>query len=328
MISKKAIVLFDTAAGSQNLGDYIINNCVQSELSFLLDSCFSVRYSTHTPLSGLGSRLFNGEAIRMCRNADYKFLCGTNLLSNAMLRPHPNWSVNIFDCAPYKGSVCVGVGSSIIASHFGAYEKLLYNRILSHDFIHSVRDERTARILTDMGFKALNTGCPTTWSLVQEDVNRAYEQRVRPSSVLFTLTDYAPDAASDTRILDRLLESYKHVLFWPQGSNDLRYMSKLGYLDKVEPIAPTLAAYERLMSKPFDYVGTRLHGGVFALSHGHRTIIIAVDHRAKDMAVTSGIPVVPRNDFATFEQGLEFNTIPELHIPREAINEWKAQFSA
>lgn len=328
MISKKAIVLFDTAAGSQNLGDYIINDCVQRELSFLLDSCFSVRYSTHTPLSGLGSRLFNGEAVRMCGDADYKFLCGTNLLSNAMLRPHPNWSVNIFDCAPYKGSVCVGVGSSIISSRFGTYEKMLYNRILSHDFIHSVRDERTAQILTNMGFKALNTGCPTTWSLEQEDVDRAYERRARPSSVLFTLTDYAPDTVGDVRILDRLLERYERVLFWPQGSKDLGYMTKLGYLDKVVPIAPTLAAYERLMSEPFDYVGTRLHGGVFALSHGHRVIIVAVDHRAKDMAVTSGIPVVSRDDFAAFERELEFDKTPELHIPHDAIVEWKSQFSA
>lgn len=328
MPSTKNIVLFDTSIGSQNLGDYIINECIEKELSYLLDDCFCVRFPTHTPVSGLASRLFGGEAIRMCRKADYKFLCGTNLLSNSMVRPHPNWSVSILDCSPYAGSVCLGVGSAMVRSRFGLYENLLYKRILSSRYIHSVRDERTERVLTDMGFRALNTGCPTTWSLRQGEVEKAYVSEARRHAALFTLTDYAPDKSCDTHILDCLFEKYEKVFFWPQGSGDLDYIKELGYYDRVEIVPPTLPAYRRIMSEPFDYVGTRLHGGVYALSHGHRTIIIAVDHRAKDMAKTSGIPVVSRGDFSALSKALEFDRPPDLHIPHDKINQWKAQFSA
>lgn len=320
------IVLFDTSCGSQNLGDYIINESIEKNLAFLVEGNFCVRYPTHTPLSGMGSRLFGGQVVKICRESRYKFLCGTNLLSDSMLRPHPNWSVNMLDCAPYRGSICVGVGSSVTSARMGLYERALYKRILSSDFVHSVRDERTEMLLRSLGLKAVNTGCPTTWLLDQHAVDIVYDSRARPRAALFTVTDYAKDPKQDSAILQTLLKRYKSVLFWPQGSDDYEYLKELGFLDEVKLVQPSLSAYRNVMSESFDYVGSRLHGGIYALSHGHRTIILAVDHRALDMAKTSGIPVIRRDDAAALAEALDFSETPKLHIPTDRIEAWKKQF--
>lgn len=323
----KNIVLFDTACGSQNIGDYIICESVEKELEYILADNFYVHYATHTPLTGFISRIFADPVIGYCNTASYKFLCGTNLLSTMMLRPHPNWRVNMFDYKPYRNSICVGVGSDVIHGHMHGYEKQLYKRILSKQYVHSVRDERTAKMLKGLGFKAVNTGCPTTWSLNLQTIENSYGTE-KPDAVLFTLTDYAKDKERDIAILDILLHRYETVLFWPQGAQDFEYMKQLGKLNDVKLISPNLKSYQTLMSEPFDYVGTRLHGGIYALAHGHRTVIMAVDHRAKDMALTSGIPVISREDFDALYTALEFHEPPSLHIPYDAIAEWKSQFSA
>ena len=44
-----------------------------------------------------------------------------------------------------------------------------------------------------------------------------------------------------------------------------------------------------------EYIGTRLHGGIRALQHGRRTMIIAVDGRAMEKKKDIHLPVVDRN---------------------------------
>lgn len=320
------IVLFDTSCGSLNLGDYIICDSVERELAPLLNKKYCVRYSTHTPLSGLASRLFRGYPVQTCKEAKYKFICGTNILSTKMISPRPNWSINIFDCSPYKDAICVGCGSGLGSRQIGIYEKLLYKRVLSSKYVHSVRDERTAKMLTGLGLKAVNTGCPTTWALNQEAIDEIYDN-THADAALFTLTDYSKDSAADLAIFRQITKLYRTVYFWPQGPGDYEYAKKIGIIDAVKVISPSFKAYRDFMSVPFDYVGTRLHGGIYALSHGHRAVIIAVDHRAIDMAVTSGIPVVSRGNMNSLIEMIEMWDTPSIHIPKDAIAEWKEQFN-
>ena len=56
-----------------------------------------------------------------------------------------------------------------------------------------------------------------------------------------------------------------------------------------------LEAYERrLIQGNVDYVGTRLHAGIFALNHKVRSIIVAVDNRAIEIAKDTNLPIVRR----------------------------------
>ena len=323
----KNIVLFDTSYGSLNLGDFIIEEAVTREMSYLLKDVFCVRYPTHTPISFNIQSLLPVLSTRTCRSADYKFICGTNIVKNTLLRFARDWSINQVNACLYKGAVLLGCGRELNKKHVDVYTKTLYRKVFSKEFVHSVRDQRTAGLMDELGFKVEVTGCPTTWSLSNELVDRIYAKS-RPDKALVTITDYAKNPAQDAALVKMLLKQYSSVMFWPQGSRDYDYMKSLGLLDKLELVPANFSAYEQVMSQDFDYVGTRLNGGVFALRHGHRTVILSADNSASDMAAFNGLPVVPRSALSDIEQVLDGSVKPELYIPRNAIDEWKAQFTA
>ena len=76
-----------------------------------------------------------------------------------------------------------------------------------------------------------------------------------------------------------------------------------------------------------DYVGNRLHAGIFALNHGCRSRIIAIDNRAAEMGKDTRLPVLPRENVSG---GLETAICEEaplaLELPWENIGRWKRQF--
>lgn len=321
----KNVVLFDTSYGSLNLGDFIIEEAITREMNYLLSQSFCVRYPTHTPISHNLQSLLPVLSTRTCRAADYKFICGTNIVKNTLIRFARDWSINLINASLYEGAVLLGCGRELNKGHLDSYTKHLYKKIFSKEYAHSVRDDRTAEFMDSLGFKVLVTGCPTTWGLRNESVAQTYAKD--PSNtVLVTLTDYAKNPQQDTALIHFLENRYERILFWPQGSRDYDYAKALGILDKVEIVPPSFTAYEAYMTRDFDYIGTRLHGGVFALRNGHRTIILSVDNRAKDMAATTGLPVVPRADFSAIEHMLDRNQPPVLNIPLDTIEQWKSQF--
>lgn len=323
----KSVVLFDTSYGSLNLGDFIIEEAITREMDYLLKDVFCVRYPTHTPISHNLQSLVPVLSTRTCRAADYKFICGTNIVKNTLIRFARDWSINLINASLYANSVLIGCGRELNATRLDLYTKHLYRKVLSRDLVHSVRDDRTADFLDSLGYKVAVTGCPTTWALSNDAVQATYAKPT-PDSVLLTLTDYAKSPKDDARLIDMLLGRYRHVLYWPQGSRDYDYIRELGYLERVEIVSPSFKAYQNVMARDFDYVGTRLHGGVFALRNGHRTIILSVDNRASDMAKTTGLPVLPRQDIHGIEESLDRNAAPHLNIPTDVINTWKAQFTA
>ena len=50
MIIIKKILMFDTSLGTQNIGDYIIMDSINSEMKYLIEDSFVARFSTHTPI--------------------------------------------------------------------------------------------------------------------------------------------------------------------------------------------------------------------------------------------------------------------------------------
>ena len=53
-------------------------------------------------------------------------------------------------------------------------------------------------------------------------------------------------------------------------------------------------------TKNIDYVGTRLHGGMRALQHEKRTIILGIDNRAIELNKDYNIPVIEQKNLSDF----------------------------
>ena len=139
------IALLDTAVGSTNKGDEIIRECVKEELGDLLNKYFVMNTPTHlsafTLLQNIG-RL--PDSAREISEAKYKFVCGTNLFSRDMIHRCNQWNIGYFNSRPVTGSIFVGVGSNG-RNKINFYTRKLYKKILSKEFIHSVREEKAVR---------------------------------------------------------------------------------------------------------------------------------------------------------------------------------------
>lgn len=325
----KRAVLFDPSQGTSNIGDQIIRRAIDRELHELLEGHFVVRYGTHTPLATFGSYLrgSRNQIISNCESASLKLICGTNILKENLFHLNNDWVVGPISSRLYEGSVLVGAGlSGNGEAHVNAYTRKIYDRVLSHDRIHSVRDDKSAEFLRNLGFEAINTGCPTTWNFVHNNLHDKDWNKNR-ETVVFTLTDYAPDPIHDEKLIDILLDTYKNVYFWPQGVGDSAYFATLKpFSSSIIQLAPALDAYMNFLeSNDCDYIGTRLHGGVLAQELGRRTIILAVDDRARDMSATAPIVTVERFDVANISDAKSAWPVPINDISDEPIQRWKRQ---
>lgn len=322
---KNKNVLFDTSSGSLNMGDYIIVESVERELKEILYGEFLAKYSTHTPVSHFYQNIKRNGAIKYFENAKYKFIAGTNLLNYNMLLPWNNWNVNIFNKRPYNNSILVGVGMNPNSKRINLYTRILYKSILSKDYIHSCRDERTTKFLKSLGFKALNTGCATMWCLTEEHCKKIPSDKSK--KVIFTLTDYCKDVEKDQKLIDILIKNYDDVYFWVQGSNDYEYFKCFSNTEKIKIVSSNLKDYDKILSSgSIDFVGTRLHAGIYALQHKRRTIILSVDNRARDIKKNYNLPCIERNNIDKLDSLINSSFETKINIDIDKINKWKSQF--
>lgn len=320
----KKILLFDTSVATNNIGDEIIVDSIRKNWASLFAHNYICRLATHTPPYSWWQLLLGGDRIMSQKNTDLKFLCGTNALYTNMLRPLPVWNVHLWNASFYKGTILLGVGAGINSKSINAYTRKLYNITLNKDYIHSVRDEYTKELLEKLGYKAYNTGCPTLWGLTPKWCKTI--PAVKSKNVVFTLTCYQPDVNHDKAMINTLQDEYEELYFWPQTITDLDYIKSLGDY-KVNIIAPNLEAFDSILSTDVDYVGNRLHGGIRALQHGRRTLIIAIDYRARNFKESYSIPIIERDDVSQLSDRL--NSREETKITGldwDLINKWKAQF--
>ena len=322
----KNYIIFDTSIGSLNVGDQIINNSFNKSMKDVYGDGFVVRYPTHTPVSHFYQNTKFNRFYRYVKSCSAKFIVGTNILSSNMFEPWPNWNVNIFNYAPYKDSVLVGCGFESENDNVNLYTRILFSKILSKQFIHSVRDERTKRILNKLGYKALNTGCVTMWGLTKDHCKNIPQKKCE--NVIFTLTDYKKNQVLDQKLIDILKKNYNKVYYWVQGSADLEYFNTLNNIDNIIIVNPNLEDFKDvLVNKNVDYVGTRLHAGVFAMQNFVRSIILIVDNRARDMQETYNLPAIERNNIDNdLEKMINSNFKTEINIDETKIKEWKKQF--
>lgn len=322
----KNIVLFDTSVGSLNQGDNIIMKSIRENMKDILDCNFVITMPTHTPCFYPFQEKNENKRFSFTANSDYKFICGTNMINYNMKEKWPNWNTYVWNCKEYANSILLGVGTTGIGAdgEVSVHTKKALEKILSKEYIHSTRDEKTKMTLEKLGYKALNTGCPTTWYLTKEFCKQI--ETKKSDKVVFTLTDYLTDEKYDQLLIDKLVDNYKMVYFWPQGSGDYAYFKSLKNTEKIQVISPNIYAYSEVLQQGVDYIGTRLHAGIFAMQHKVRAFILAVDNRAQDMAMTFGINSILRDELENLQTLVEKEHITQVNIHEAEIQQWKNQF--
>ena len=115
---------------------------------------------------------------------------------------------------------------------------------------------------------------------------------------------------------------------WLQGNGDYSYAQSLGLDRKVIYISKDLREYDLVLQKTeLDYVGTRLHAGIRAILSEHRSIVIAIDNRARCIARDTGLMVLERTDIPLkLEKLIEVSFLTNINLPIDNISRWKKQF--
>ncbi|MFD9627217.1 polysaccharide pyruvyl transferase family protein [Peribacillus muralis] len=317
------ILLLDTSVGSLNKGDDIIMKCIRHQLLGITNNSFTLTLPTHVSPFHWYQVARRSNRVQIYSDAKYKFVGGSNLLTMNMLTHFPQWNINLFNYHPLKGSVLVGVGAGK-GNKVNTYTKILYSKVLSHKYVHSVRDERTKAILEDLGFKAINTGCASLWLLTPEFCNEIPTSK--SDDVVFTLTHHSRDIEKDQFLINVLNKNYKNIYFWVQDAKDLKYFRGFENIENINIIPPSVEEFEKILSKKIDYIGTRLHGGIFAMRNKKRSIIISIDERAQGMAETYNINTIHRNDFNQLEHMINSEIITNVNVDYGKVNTWLNQF--
>lgn len=319
------ILLLDTSVGSQNKGDEIIMECVRKELAPLLDEAFEYTLPTHVSPFHWYQVWRNSARVQTYTDCDLKFIGGSNILSKNLLTHYPQWNVNLFNCKPLAGAIGVGVGAGA-GEHTDRYTRRVYRKILNHDFFHSVRDERTREYVENyLGLKAINTGCVTMWMLTPDFCKQIPNNKSQ--RVVFTLTAGGYDER-DQILIDILKSCYKEIYFWPQGMYDYDYLQKYKNIEDLKILPATKKAYDDFLTQnDTDYVGTRLHGGVYAMRHKRRSIIIAIDERAREINKANNLICTEKDEIKSQLAMLINSCFPtKIVMDYNSINLWKEQF--
>lgn len=322
----KSAIIFNTYIGTSNQGDKIIYESLYSQLKDTLDKCFVVEYTTHTKNFSFYQYWRMRSKRRFIENANYKFIMGTNLLSSDIFGTNLQWMIGLLSYFPYKDVIMAGVGTTQDHQSLTTYSKFIYKLILNRKYIHSARDEQSTDLLRQMGVQALNTGCPTLWMLSQEHCNAIPTRK--SSQVVFSLSGYSDqcDPILDQKMIDVIENNYDDIFFWCQTIQDEKYLCTLKTSKPIK-VVYSLPAYANILDKGnIDYIGTRLHGGVYALQHKCRAIVISIDQRARGFHESNNLPILERTKIEELDNMInsEFKTFIKLNT--DNIRTFKKQF--
>lgn len=322
------IAVFDTAAGSQNLGDEIIMRAAMGVLRELFPQAHLWALPTHDTFGAAGRKRL--------RHSLFSIACGTNLIHADM---------------PAKGLWKLPLGVQHAPAHIGRYQprnlalmavgsnaqplsgaaSRFLKRNLWAGLPVSARDIATSKLLEEAGIAAAHTGCVTMWDL--PDDHTATIGKDKADAVVVCLTGTRRAARDyverDALFLDAVAKAYGKRFLWPQGQVDLEYYLSFGRSD-FEILPHSLDAYEKLLRSglQLDFVGSRLHAGIFAMMHGCRPLVIKIDNRAADIGDSVGLPTLASTDIAALPGMITASRPTRINLPRAAIDTWKATLVA
>ena len=318
------ILLLDTSVSSLNRGDDIIMECVRKELDFILKDNFEMTLPTHVSAFHWYQIARGLARIKKYADCKYKFVGGTNLLVKNMATYYPQWNINLFNYQPIKDCILVGVGAGG-TDKTNAYTSHLYRKMLNSHYYHSARDLRTKEYIESLGLKALHTGCVTMWMLTPDLCKTISTHKA--SRVVFTLTACSQKDPKDQILINTLIKNYKQVYYWVQGDMDYDYLMQFENIENINIVAPTKDAYHKLLLEDdLEYVGTRLHAGVYAMRHAKRSIILVIDERAREINKANNLNCLEKKDIALLDEYINSEIVTDIRMPFDVIEQWKNQF--
>ena len=311
----KNFVLFDTALHSDNIGDEVIMESADAILSSIFPDRPFTRIATHARMSMAERATAWATPLGI--------VGGTNILKSRMLF-HQNWKLGLTDFLTLRNVVLLGVGWQYYFRRSDLFSRWFFRRALSQKYIHSVRDQYTGEQLKDCVPHVLYTGCPTMWGF-----DAALCARVpvtKAARAIFSATYYRPNLEADRAILKLLLDRYEKVYLWAQQEGDIDYFHQLGVPGGIL-IDRRLTAYDQILeTEDVDVLGSRLHGGIRALTKGRRALILEIDNRAREMARESNLPAVPHDAFDRMADWISGSPALTINMPWDNIAAWKDQF--
>lgn len=312
------VAVLDTSIGSPNVGDQIIMESVYRVIGRLLPDAQLISFPTQLRLGLRG--------LQLIRKADLLVVGGTNLLTSHMLS-YAQWKINLLDTLIVKDAILLGVGWWQYQSKPDLYTRKLLSRALDFSAVQATRDGYTASKLKEMGFKnVLNTGCPTLWSIDNEELSKRGRKAKR---VVATVTDYRQDRVRDQAMLDALRTLYEEVYIWPQGSLDLTYLRTELDIEGFTVLPPNLPAFAELLREgDCDYVGTRLHGGIKAMQCGCYARIVPVDNRSLEMGRDFGLPLLEDVSLKSIEEAMVRDRSINIRLDTQSITDWETSLRA
>lgn len=321
-------VIFNTAVGSSNRGDDIIFNSAEEFLVDVLDYGYTMYFGTH--VKNISLFHLNSPKVKFAKEADYKFILGTNLLTANVWRTMGQWQIGIWDRCIYKNSILMGAGTKVSNKEMTAGTRRMYEQILRKDIAHSVRDEESKEFLSAIkGLHVINTGCPTLWKLTQDVCERIPVNK--SPNVIITVSGQKKHRKpeKDQILLDCAEKNYDRVYLWVQTAEDESYFNTLKHKKDIKKIYSFRNYQEVCKNGEVDYIGTRLHGGIYAMQCGVRTLIIEIDNRAAGIRETNNINTIKRNDLSVERlEGIIHGVLKtEIHLRDVEIKEWLSQFA-
>ena len=311
----KNVVLFDTALRSDNIGDEVIMESTDEILSSVFPDRQFTRIPTHVRM--------NAAERASAWSTPLGIIGGTNILKSRMLF-HQNWKLGLTDFLALKNVVLLGVGWQYYYHRPDLFSRWFFKRALSREYIHSVRDHYTGEQLKDCVPQVLYTGCPTMWGF--DATLCARVPVTKAARAIFSVTYFRPNLEADRVILTLLLDRYEKVYLWAQQEADVDYLRRIGVPGGIL-IDRQLAAYDRILAtEDVDVLGSRLHGGIRALTKGRRALILEIDNRAREMARESNLPAVPRDAFDRMADWISGSPPLTITMPWDNIAAWKDQF--
>jgi polysaccharide pyruvyl transferase WcaK-like protein len=308
--------VLNPSLGSSNLGDFMILDGVQRELNDIFPNDFFIHFPTQFYVSF--------DALSKMRENKLIFIAGTNLLSSNLER-YNQWKIHPGYSHYIGGKVVLfGCGWWQYQEGVSDFSRTMYRKLLNKNVLHSVRDSYTESKLLSIGIEnVVNTSCPTLWGMTEDRCKSI--RRERSPEVITTLTSYHKNINLDREMFNILTRSYERVSLWIQGLDDINYYNELrGNWSNVSFISPGLESYDKKLKQgKFDYIGTRLHAGIRALQHGHRTLILAVDNRATEIGKDVNLNVIPHSDLHQIIPFIEGDYSTVIHLPFENIERWK-----
>jgi polysaccharide pyruvyl transferase WcaK-like protein len=303
---------------STNLGDQIIGRAVRREIAGIFPGVRIRRISTH-----LSPKVRDLRWLLLARQS---IVGGSNLLCSDV-DTYNQWKINPLLLRLTKKTVLLGAGWWQYQQDPAESSRRFYKHTLCGKRLHSVRDSYTLDKLSRCGrFNVVNTGCPTMWRLPANGGNRAGYGRA--SAVLTTITDYSPSPVEDRAMLQALADAYSRVYLWPQGAADEDYLKTLGV--NISVLRHSLEDLERFTdeNRDIDYVGTRLHCGIYCLEKNIRSLVVQIDNRAAEISKDTGLPTCMRGDTSCLDTWLIRPNDALIRLPELEISRWKSQFAS